>query len=194
MPEPTAAEVRDADLPAVLDEELNRLPEHYRDFLVLCDLAGLTRKAAARQHGIPEGSVASLLARARASLAKRLTRRGVVCAGGSVAALSAGSASASAPPALVASTIKVASLRAAGIVSARIANFAAGLVKPVLISELKSTSEIAVLLPTVSLGLGFKAHGLQVVTGHAPPVPARARATPPRQAARDKVGIENKLQ
>src|SRR5436309_10610725 len=49
MPEPTAAEVRDADLQAALDEELGRLPDHYRGVLVLCDLEGLTRREAARQ-------------------------------------------------------------------------------------------------------------------------------------------------
>ena len=98
MPEPTVAEVRDADLQSVLDEELSRLPDHYRGVIVLCDLEGMTRKEAARQLGIPEGSVASRLARARVLLAKRLTRRGVVFSGGSVAAvLSAGSASAVRP-------------------------------------------------------------------------------------------------
>ena len=91
MPEPTVPEVRDADLQAVLDEELSRLPDHYRGVVVLCDLEGMTRKEAARQLGIPEGSVASRLARARVMLAKRLTQRGVVFSGGSVAAvLSAG--------------------------------------------------------------------------------------------------------
>src|SRR5262249_3708186 len=46
MPEPTAAEARDADLLSVLDEELGCLPEHYRGVLVLCDLEGLTRREA----------------------------------------------------------------------------------------------------------------------------------------------------
>ena len=41
MPEPT--EVRDADLPRVVDEELSRLPDHYRGVVVLCDLEGMTR-------------------------------------------------------------------------------------------------------------------------------------------------------
>src|SRR5207249_2619573 len=101
MPEPTVAEVRDADLQFELDEELSRLPDHYRGVIVLCDLEGMTRREAARQLGIPEGSVASRLTRARVMLAKRLTQRGVVFVGGSVAAvLSAGSASASAPPSL----------------------------------------------------------------------------------------------
>src|SRR5439155_16641109 len=111
MPEPTVAEVRDADLQAALDEELSRLPDHYRGVIVLCELGGATRKEAARQLAIPEGSVASRLARARVMLARRLARRGVVGSGGSVAVvLSAGSASASAPPALVASTIEAVTL------------------------------------------------------------------------------------
>src|SRR5437588_199324 len=56
MPEPTPAEVRD-DMQAELDEELGRLPEHYRGVVVLCDLEGATRKEAARQLGLPEGRV-----------------------------------------------------------------------------------------------------------------------------------------
>src|SRR5437660_5425622 len=40
MPESTLAPVRDADWQSVLDEELNRLPDHYRGVIVLCDLEG----------------------------------------------------------------------------------------------------------------------------------------------------------
>src|SRR5262249_6224890 len=52
MPEPTVVEVRDTDWQSALDEELSRLPEHYRGVIVLCDLEGMTRKEAARQLGI----------------------------------------------------------------------------------------------------------------------------------------------
>jgi RNA polymerase sigma factor (sigma-70 family) len=157
MPEPTVAEVRDADQQSVLDEELSRLPHHYRGVVVLCDLEGMTRKKAARQLGIPEGSVASRLARARVLLAKRLTRRGVVLSGGAVAAvLSAGSASASAPPALVASTIKAASLlaagRAAGVVSARVAALAKGVSKAMFLNKLRVV--VGVLMLVFLLGIG----------------------------------------
>ena len=111
MPQPEVAPAEAQDWRPLLDRELDRLPEKYRTAVVLCDLEGQPRKEAARQLGIPEGSVASRLARARVLLAKRLTRRGVVFSGGSVAAiLSAASASASAPPALVVSTIKAARL------------------------------------------------------------------------------------
>src|SRR6516225_5166461 len=74
MPEPTMPEVSDGDLQRVVDEELSRLPDHYRSVLVLCDLESMTRKEAARQLGTPEGNVASRLARARMMLTTRLTQ------------------------------------------------------------------------------------------------------------------------
>src|SRR5262249_35105155 len=98
MPEPTVPEVRDADWQGVLDDELSRLPDHYRAVIVLCHLEGMTRREAARQLAIPEGSVASRLASARVMLAKRLTRRGVVFPGGSVAAVVVGGGGAGGAP------------------------------------------------------------------------------------------------
>jgi RNA polymerase sigma factor (sigma-70 family) len=168
MPEPAVPEVRDTDLQSVVDEELCRLPGHYRGVLVLCDLEGATRKEAARQLGIPEGSVASRLARARVMLAKRLNRRGVALSGGSVAALSAGSASASAPPALVASTIRAASLlaagRAAGIVSAKVAALTEGVVRAMFLAKLKTVTWALALAVLVGLGSVALVPG----SGHAP--------------------------
>ena len=87
MPDTEAPQDRWADVRPILDEELSRLPDHYRGVIVLCDLEGMTRKVAARQLGIPEGSVASRLARARTMLAKRLTQRGVALSGGALAAV-----------------------------------------------------------------------------------------------------------
>jgi RNA polymerase sigma factor (sigma-70 family) len=146
MPEPAATEVRDADLRAVLDEELGRLPDHYRGVVVLCDLEGMTRREAARQLGIPAGSVASRLARARALLAKRLTRRGVVPSGGSVAA----ALPASAPPALVTSTIRAVRLlaagRAAGVVSARATTLAEGVVRAMSVTRVKGVLAVGLVV------------------------------------------------
>jgi predicted RNA polymerase sigma factor len=72
MPEPASAE-QDLwrDLQPLLDEALGRLPDKYRAVIVPCDLEGKTRKEVARQLGVPEGTVAGWLARARAMLAAR---------------------------------------------------------------------------------------------------------------------------
>src|SRR5262249_14389748 len=83
--EPALEEVHGAELRGVLDEELGRLPDRYRGVILLCDLEGMTRREAARHLGIPEGSVASRLARARVMLAKQLAQRGVVLSGGALA-------------------------------------------------------------------------------------------------------------
>ena len=64
----------DHDLAAVIDEELARLPEHYREAVVLCELRGLSRKQAASELGIPEGTLSSRLAAARRKLAALLRR------------------------------------------------------------------------------------------------------------------------
>jgi RNA polymerase sigma factor (sigma-70 family) len=60
---------------AVLDEELNRLPDKYRLPLVMCYLQGLTNAEAARRLGWPVGSMSYLLARGRELLRVRLGGR-----------------------------------------------------------------------------------------------------------------------
>ena len=122
MPEPAVSE-QDLwhDLQPVLDHELSSLPTKYRVAVVLCDLEGKTRKEAARQLGLPEGTVASRLTRARTMLAKRLARHGLAVSGGALAVvLSQRVASACVPTSVVSSTIKAASLFAAGQTAAGI--------------------------------------------------------------------------
>src|SRR6266536_1034431 len=53
----TLAHASGSDLAAVLDEELARLPEHYRLAVVLCELHGRSRKQAAAELGVPEGTL-----------------------------------------------------------------------------------------------------------------------------------------
>jgi RNA polymerase sigma factor (sigma-70 family) len=164
-PEPAAIQQDPwRDLQPVLDEELSRLPDKYRGVIVLCDLEGKTRKEVAGQLGCPEGTVASRLARARAMLAKRLTRRGVALSGGALAAvLSQQAASASVPASVVVSTIKAASLLAAGqaaatgAISVKVVALTEGVMKAMLFTKLKTV--IAVVLV-----LGFLATGATILT------------------------------
>ncbi|QJW98821.1 sigma-70 family RNA polymerase sigma factor [Frigoriglobus tundricola] len=65
------------DTAAVVDEELAALPARLRQPLVLCEIQGHTRRDAARELGLPEGTLSSRLARGRTLLRARLARRGL---------------------------------------------------------------------------------------------------------------------
>ncbi len=49
------------DLAAILDEELSRLPDRYRTALVTCELEGKSRREAAQQLGLSEGTLSTHL-------------------------------------------------------------------------------------------------------------------------------------
>src|SRR5262245_30895137 len=110
MPQPAAPpppDVRD-DVRGLLDGELSRLPERYRVAIVLCDLEGHTRRQAARQLKVPEGTLSGRLTTARRLLAQRLRRRGLTLSGGALAATLAPQATACVPAALLTSTLNAA--------------------------------------------------------------------------------------
>jgi RNA polymerase sigma factor (sigma-70 family) len=160
MPEPEGLTEPELwhDLQGLLDQELSQLPDKYRVAIVLCDLQGKTRKQVARQLKIPEGTLSSRLTTARTMLAKRLARHGVTVSGGALAVvLSQKAASACAPNSVVSSTIKAATMIAAGngvagIASIKVAALTEGVVKAMLMTKLKIAT--AVVLAVGMLGLG----------------------------------------
>src|SRR5262245_34233812 len=132
MPDVEAPQDKWADVRPILDEELSRLPHHYRAVIVLCDLESRSRKEVARQFGCPEGTVASRLARAREMLAKRLTARGVTLS--AVAAVLSQNMASAVLASVVSSTIKAASLCAAGkaVMPVKVAALTEGVLKAML--------------------------------------------------------------
>jgi RNA polymerase sigma factor (sigma-70 family) len=92
---------------ADLHEEIARLPQRYREPIVLCHLEGLSTAAAAQRLGCAHGTILSRLARARERLRGRLTQRGrVELAGLFVKAQMLREAAVALSPALVNSTVQ----------------------------------------------------------------------------------------
>jgi len=162
IPEPAAPQpAEDKDLQVALDEELHRLPDHYRAVIVLCDLEGKTQKEAARQLACPPGTVACRLARGRSLLAKRLARHGLKLAGGALAlALSSNAVVAGVPTPLVAATVKAATTVAAGgaaasVVSAKVAGLTKGVLTRMFLTKLKTALGMIVAVSFVGIGVGM---------------------------------------
>jgi RNA polymerase sigma factor (sigma-70 family) len=140
-PAPTA---EPDDTAAIVDEELAALPAAFRRPLVMCEIQGLSRRAAARELGIAEGTLSSRLARGRKLLREQLVRRGVAPTVGGLAV--------AVPTILAAETVRNAVhvlTRAAGAVPAGVLALTEGTVKAMIVQW-----KLAAVLIAACLGLG----------------------------------------
>lgn len=144
------------ELRAILDEELNGLPERLRAPLVLCYLEGLTHDQAASRLSQPVGTIRSRLSRGRERLRVRLVRRGVRA---DDVVLGAAAALESVSPALLETTVRsalefaVSQTGASALASAGAVALAKGVLNAMMISKLTLTAACA-------LGLVLTAGGL----------------------------------
>src|SRR5579871_700362 len=178
LPEPPAATHAPAGqaLEALLDQELASLPDKYRVAIVLCDLEGKTRKEAARQLKIPEGTLSSRLTTARGLLAKRFARHGILFSTGVLAGRLAQSvASARVPISLIHSTVKTATnllpaaqAVAAGLISTKVVTLAEEVLKSMIIAKLKITMIVLTLVAS-ALAAGELLYQSQAVEQPRPP-------------------------
>jgi RNA polymerase sigma factor (sigma-70 family) len=176
IPHPEVAPAEAQDWRPLLDRELDLLPEKYRVAVVLCDLEGRTRREAARQLGLSEGTLSSHLTRARRLLARRLTRQGMTLSGGALAVALAEGAAAAVPAPLVSATARAAALAAAGKAAA-LATPAAALMNEVAKAMLMTKLKLAVagVLAVALLGAGGVAYR---AAGQAPAAERAGEARP----------------
>jgi RNA polymerase sigma factor (sigma-70 family) len=186
VPEPAVAERTPwSDLRPLLDRELSRLPHKYRAVIVLCDLEGQSRKEAAQQLGVPEGTIASRMAAARAMLAKRLARHGLAV---SVASLASGLtehvATAGVPTSVVSATIAAANVMAAGAtagaVSVEVIALTDGVIKAMMMTRLKTAGAALLLM----LGIAALGGGLFILRTPAAQKPPPAQPQVQAEAAK----------
>jgi DUF4097 and DUF4098 domain-containing protein YvlB len=148
------------DLQTRLDHELSHLPSKYRAPVILCELEGRSRRDAARQLGVPEGTLSSRLARARQMLARQLSSsNGALSASAVTVALATQAAPAAVPAPLLVSTVKAGTLVALGaaataVVSAKVAALTEGVLKAMILTKLKTVMVFAVMAGVLALTVG----------------------------------------
>lgn len=152
------------ELRALLDDEVNRLPEKYRAPLILCYLEGKTNEQAADELGWPGGSMSTRLTKARELLRQRLSGRGVSLPAGVFAmAIGAEAATAAVPTALENTTLHavgmlVAGKAAADALSAEVAALADSVLSGMAAAKFRAAVAVFVALAVIGSGASVVAY------------------------------------
>jgi RNA polymerase sigma factor (sigma-70 family) len=162
------------NLKPVLDQELSRLPDKYREPIVLCYLKGKTEEEASRLLGCALGTLSWRLVRARDLLRGRLGRLGVSVTSGVLATLLVHQAAQAAVPASVVTS--AVSMAAAGAAPPKVVALTEGALKAMGILKIKVFA--------ASLMAAFGLAGSGVVAHHAW-VPPAARTAADETATKD---------
>jgi RNA polymerase sigma factor (sigma-70 family) len=162
-PEPSA-EVAGQQLCAILDEELNRLPDRYRAAFLLCYLDGRTRDQAGRELGWSLRTLDRRLRAGRELLQARLRRRGITLSGALLAAGLGTSAAEALPPSLRAAARAV----LAATVSRPAAALADGMIRSLILAKVRLSLTLALVAIAAVVGA--------IVCRTQDPAPAQAEA------------------
>jgi RNA polymerase sigma factor (sigma-70 family) len=147
------------ELRPVLDTEVAKLPTRHREAFILCCLEGLTHEEAGRLLGIPGGTVASRLSRARERLRNRLVRRGVTLSA-VTALLATHEANAAIAPELFSVLARAVTARAtttilaAGAVSPRVAALTQGVLNAMWMTKIKTVAVLVLAVSAAGFGAG----------------------------------------
>jgi uncharacterized protein (TIGR03066 family) len=191
LPAPTTEPGPDPDAVRLLFEELDRLPDKYRAPLLLCFLDGLSHADAARRLGVPVGTVAGWVARAKERLHRRLVGRGVAVPAAGLGVLVAHSTVGAVAPAFVAATARAAVALAAGgspDMPGRVLDLTKKEVRAMTVTKLKWAGALTACA-VLAFGVAWAAG-----PGHdpaAPPAagpPAAAASDPPAPGGPDRRG------
>ncbi|HZU39358.1 MAG TPA: sigma-70 family RNA polymerase sigma factor [Gemmataceae bacterium] len=157
-PDPSWSEVQ-----AILDGEIERLPNPFRSAFVLCVLQGKTVPEAALALECKPGTVSSRLTRARQLLRQRLARRGIELSSILAAlAVADGTGQAAVPTILAKEALRISLLGAAGwtaaeTIPAKIAALAAGVSRAMGFAKVKMVSIILLAVSLTVAGAGLLA-------------------------------------
>jgi RNA polymerase sigma factor (sigma-70 family) len=152
---PDSVRSAEADLAALVHEEVGRLPDKYRSPVVLCYLEGRTNEEAANLLHWPVGTVKTRLTRARELLHSRLARHGVALSAGLVAVNTASAL----PAGLVEVTAKAGlcfaagNAAAGGLASAQAVALTKGALRTMFLTKLKTVAVLVLVLALLG-GIG----------------------------------------